>query len=170
MIVIFITVIWLFSEKSISYSEPQEAIFAVKKDIELIPAYKINSNALFFFIKDKNNLGATCVRKGLWGWKADFLTWGPMDNKRNHEKLNGYQGYGKNLLFGLIKDGDDRLLQLDDKNATILNLEMLPAEVVEEYQLKGLYIWYFESDTALEEGTIKLINKTTEEVLDEIYL
>jgi len=170
VIVIFITVIWLFSDKSISYPEPQEAIFGVEKDLALIPAYKINSNALFFFIKDKNNLGATYARKGLWGWKADFLTWDPMDNKRNYEKLNGYQGYGENLLFGLIKDGDDRLLQLDDKNATILNLEMLPAEVVEEYQLKGLYIWYFESDTALEEGTIKLINKSTEEVLDEIDL
>ncbi|MFT9818431.1 aspartyl-tRNA synthetase [Lysinibacillus sp. NPDC056185] len=170
VIAIFITVIWFVSDKSISYPEPQEAIFAVEKDLALIPAYKINSNALFFFIKDKNNLGATYVRKGLWGWKADFLAWGPMDNKRNYEKLNGYQGYGENLLFGLIKDGDDRLLQLDDKNATILNLEMLPAEVLEEYQLKGLYIWYFESDTALEEGTIKLINKSTEEVLDEIDL
>ncbi|GAB0166962.1 hypothetical protein LSPCS325_03990 [Lysinibacillus sp. CTST325] len=119
VIVIFITVIWLFSEKSSSYSEPQEAIFAVEKDLELIPGYKINSNALFFFIKDKNNLGAIYARKGLWGWKAEFLTWGPMDHNRNYEKLNGYQGHGENLIFGLIKDGDNRLLQLDDKNATI---------------------------------------------------
>ncbi|MEY9978679.1 aspartyl-tRNA synthetase [Lysinibacillus sp. RC79] len=170
VIAIFITVIWLVSDKSISYPEPQEAIFAVEKDLELIPAYKINSNALFFFIKDKNYLGATYARKGLWGWKAEFLTWEPMDHNINYEKLNGYKGHGENLIFGLIKDGDDRLLQLDDKNATILNLEMLPTEVVEEYQLKGLYIWYFESDTALEEGTIKLINKTTEKVLDEIDL
>lgn len=66
VIVIFITVIWLFSEKSSSYSEPQEAILAAEKDLVLIPAYKINSNALFFFIKDKNNLGATYVGKGLW--------------------------------------------------------------------------------------------------------
>lgn len=170
VIVIFITVIWLFSEKSSSYSDPQEAIFAVEKDLVLIPAYKINSDALFFFIKDKNNLGATYVREGLLGWKAGFLTWSSMDNKRNYENLNGYQGQGGNLIFGLIKDGDDRLIQFDDKNATILNLEMLPTEVVEEYHLKGLYIWYFESDTALEEGKIKLINKTTEEVIDEINL
>ncbi len=51
VIVIFIIVIWLVSEKSSSYSEPQEAIFAVEKDLELTPAYKINSYALFFFHK-----------------------------------------------------------------------------------------------------------------------
>ncbi|WP_285395451.1 aspartyl-tRNA synthetase [Lysinibacillus sp. fls2-241-R2A-57] len=170
VIAIFIIVIWLISEKSISYSEPQEAILAVEKDLVLIPAYKINSNSLFFFIKDQNNLGVTYVREGLWGWKVEFLTWISMDKNRNYENLNGYQRYDENLIFGLIKDGDDRLLQLDDKKATILNLEMLPTEVVEKHQLKGLYIWYFESDTALEEGTIKLINKATKEVIDEINL
>lgn len=170
VIAIFITVIWVISEKFISYSEPQEAIFAVEKDLVLIPAYKINRNALFFFIKDKNNLGATYVREGLFGWKAEFLSWSPMNLERNYENLNGQQGHGENLIFGLIKDGDDRLIQLGDKSAKILNLEMLPTEVVEEYHLTGLYIWYFEIDTALEEGKIKLINKTTEEVIEEIDL
>ena len=166
----FIIVIWLISEKSISYSEPQEAILAVEKDLELIPAYKINNNSLFFFIKDQNNLGATYVREGLLGWKAEFLTWSSIDINRNDENLKGYQRYGENLLFGLIKNGNDRLLQLDDKSATILSLEILPTEVVEKHQLKGLYIWYFESDTALNEGTVKLINKNTKEVIDEIDL
>lgn len=156
--------------KSISYPEPQEAIFAVEKDLVLIPAYKINRNALFFFIKDKNNLGATYVREGLFGWKAEFLSWSPMDYERNYENLNGQQGHGENLIFGLIKDGDDRLIQLDGENAKILDLGMLPSEVVEGNQLKGLYIWYFESETAIEEVKIKLISKTTEEVIDEIDL
>ena len=168
VIAIFITVIWGISEKSISYPEPQEAIFAVENDLVLIPAYKINGNALFFFIKDKNNLGATYVRKGLFGWKAEFLSWSPMDYERNYHNLNGIQGHGENLIFGLIKDGDDRLIQLEGKNAKILDLEMLPSKVVEENQLKGLHIWYFESETALGEGKIKLINKTTEEVIEEI--
>ncbi|WP_339215931.1 aspartyl-tRNA synthetase [Solibacillus sp. FSL W8-0372] len=170
VIAIFITVIWIISGKSNSYSKPQEAIFAVENDLVLIPAYKINRNALFFFIKDKNNLGATYVRKGLFGWKAEFLSWSPMDYERNYENLNGYQGHGENLIFGLIKDSDDLLIQLGDKSAKILNLEMLPTEVVEEYQLAGLYIWYFEIDTALEEGKIRLINNTTEEVIEEIDL
>jgi len=170
VIAIFIIVIWLISDKSISYSEPQEAILAVEKNVVLIPAYKINNHALFFFIKDQNNLGATYVREGLWGWKTEFLAWSTIDKNRNYEKLTGYQGYGENLIYGLINGGDDRVLQLDDKKATILSLGMLPSEVVEEYQLKGLSIWYFESDTALKEGTIKLMNKTTKELIDEIDL
>lgn len=168
VIAIFITVIWGISEKSISYPEPQEAIFAVEDDLVLISAYKINGNALFFFIKDKNNLGATYVQKGLFGWKAEFLSWSPMDYERNYDNLNGIQGHGENLVFGLIKDGDERLIQLEGKNAKILELEMLPSKVVEENQLNGLYIWFFESETALGEGKIKLINKTTEEVIEEI--
>lgn len=110
VIAIFITVIWVIPEKSISYSEPQEAILAVEKDLILIPAYKINRNGLFFFIKDKNNLGATYVREGLFGWKAEFLSWSPMNPERNYKNLNGHQGHGDNLIFGLIKDGDDRLI------------------------------------------------------------
>ena len=170
VIAFFITVIWVISEKSISYSEPQEAILAVEKDLVLIPAYKLNRNALFFFIKDKNNLGATYVREGLFGWKAEFLSWSPMNLERNYEDLNGQQGHGEHLIFGLIKDGDDRLIQLGDQSAKILNLEVLPTEIVAEYELTGLSIWYFEIDTALEEDKIKLINKTTEEVIEEIDL
>ncbi|WP_255421087.1 hypothetical protein [Paenisporosarcina sp. OV554] len=41
---------------------------------------------------------------------------------------------------------------------------MLPNNVVEEYQLEGLYIWYFESENALDGGEINLINKYTEEL------
>lgn len=168
VIAIFITVIWVIPDKSISYSEPQEALLAVEKELVLIPAYKLNRNALFFYIKDKNNLGATYVREGMFGWKIDYLSWSPINLERTYENLNGHQGHGEHLIFGLIKDGDDRLIQLGDQSAKILNLEMLPAEVVKDYQLTGLSIWYFEIDTALEVGKIKLINKTTEEVIDEI--
>ena len=48
---ILIAVIWVTSAKSDSYSEPQEALFAIDNGLLLIPSYKINDKALFFFIK-----------------------------------------------------------------------------------------------------------------------
>jgi hypothetical protein len=172
VILITISLIWFISEKSNSYSEPNEALLAIEKDLLLLPAYKINGDALFFFIKDKNNLGATYVKEGLLGWKSGMLTWSPMDNKRNYEKLNGYQGHSDNLIYGLINinDGDEKYIKIDENNANLLNLEMLPPHIVEEYQLKDIYIWYFESDTAPDDGEIKLINKNTDEVIDTIDL
>ena len=79
------------------------------------------------FIKNTNNLGAAYVQKGLFGWKAEMLTWSPMDNERSYENLNGYQGYGENLIYGLIRQGNERLVQIGENHATILNLAaMLP--------------------------------------------
>ncbi|NEY71409.1 aspartyl-tRNA synthetase [Bacillus mesophilus] len=172
VILITISLIWFIAEKSNSYSEPNEALLAIDKDLLLYPAYKRNGNALFFFIKDKNHLGATYVKKGLFGWKSGMLTYSPMDHKRNYEKLNGYQGHSDNLIYGLIKikDGDEKYIKIDENNANLLSLEMLPSYIVEEYQLEDIYIWYFESDTALEVGEIKLMNKNTDEVIDTIDL
>lgn len=45
---------------------------------------------------------------------------------------------------------------------------MLPNNVVEEYKLGGLYIWYFESENALDSEKIKLINKNTKEQIDSL--
>lgn len=86
------------SEKSSSYSEPQEALLD-DKDMLLVPAYKMNGEALFFFIKDKNYLGATYVKEGLFGWKTGVLTWGSMGIK-GYEKLSGSSGHGDNLSMG----------------------------------------------------------------------
>lgn len=170
VILIFISVFWVKLEKSDSYSEPHEALFAIDKNLLLISAYKINDKALFFFIKDKNNLGATYVQKSPFGWKSGMLTCSPMNNERSYETLSGYQGHGENLIYGLIKHGDDRLIQIGENTATILNLAMLSPSEVAKYRLEGLYIWYFESDTFLNEGEIKLINKNTKDVLDIINL
>ncbi|MEH7225716.1 aspartyl-tRNA synthetase [Bacillus sp. JJ1566] len=167
-IFIIISIIWIMSEKSDSYSEPQEAIFAIDHDLVLIPGYKSNGKALFFFIKDTNNVGATYVQEGIFGWKADTLTWSPMDFARNYEKLSGYQGYGEKLVYGLIKHGDERLIQIGENQARILNLEMLPPAELEKFHLEGLYIWYFESDQPLNGGEIKLLDKSTDEELDTI--
>ena len=164
LITILIVVIWVMSEKSDSYSEPQEALFAVDNDLSLIPSYNINDKALFFFIKGADNLGAAYSRKGLFGWKAEMLTWSPMDNERSYENLNSYQVHGENLIYGLIRHGDDRLVQIGENRATILDLAiMLPPSEVEKLRLEGLYIWYFESDKPLNGGEIKLLNKDTGE-------
>jgi hypothetical protein len=91
-----------------------------------------------------------------------------MDNNRSYENLNSYQVHGENLIYGLIRQGDDRLVQIGENHATILDLAMLPPSEVEKLRLEGLYIWYFESDKPLNEGEIKLLNKDTGEELDTI--
>ncbi|WML44133.1 hypothetical protein [Neobacillus sp. PS3-40] len=68
--------IWFMNEKSHSYQEPQEALLAIDKNLLLIPAYKVNGESLYFFIKDKDSLGASFVRKGILGWRAGMLSWG----------------------------------------------------------------------------------------------
>ena len=73
--------IWIMSEKSSSYSEPSEALFAIDQEMVLIPGYKKDDEALYFFIKDKNYFGATHVKRGIFGWKTGVLTWGSSDFK-----------------------------------------------------------------------------------------
>ncbi len=169
IILIFVFVfIWGMGERASSYSEPSKALFAIDQDMELIPGYKMDDEALYFFIKDKNYLGATFVKKGLFGWKTGMLTWGSADFKVSSENLNGHSGHGENLIYGLIKNGDERIIKMGENEAKLLNLEMLPNSIVQEYQLQDMYIWYFESETALDSGEIKLLNKSTEEQLDSV--
>lgn len=166
--VILITVIWGVFEKLQSYAEPQEAILAIENDLVLILGYKLNNKALFFFIKDGNNLGSTYVNEGLFGWKVDMLTWGPMDHERNYEQLSGYKGYGENLVYGLMRHGHERQIQIGENQARILDLAMLPSNEVEKYNLEGLYIWYFESETSISGEEIKLLDKYTGEEIDSV--
>lgn len=167
LVAIILAFTWVITEKSDSYSEPQEALFAVDHDLTLIPSYKINDKALFFFIKDTNNLGAAYVQEGLFGWKADILTWSPMGSNRDYnDNLNWIQGQGENLLYGLIRNGDDRIVKVGEEQATILNLAMLPIKEIEEHQLDGLYIWYLESSQPLTSGEIRLMDRETGKELD----
>lgn len=169
LLMVFISFfIWFMSEKSSSYSEPSEALFAIDQDMILIPGYKMDDEALYFFIKDKNYLGATYVKKGLFGWKAGMLTWESSNFKVSSDNLNGHSGHGENLIYGLIKKGDERIIKMGENEAKLLNLEMLPNSIVEEYQLQDIYIWYFESEIALNGGEIKLLNKSRGEQLDSL--
>lgn len=164
LILVLLSVIWVISVKLDSYSEPQEAVFANENDLTLIPGYKNNNKALFFYIKGENHLGATYVQNGLFGWRPKMFTWSPMDKKRDYENLSGYQIHGGNLIYGLIRRGDERLVQVGENDAKMLNLAMLPPNKVEKLQLEDLYLWYFESETPLNGEEIKLFNNTGEEI------
>jgi hypothetical protein len=60
------------------------------------------------------------------------------------------------------------MIKMGENEAKLLNLEMLPNNIVEEYQLQDTYIWYFESEIAFDSGEIKLLNKSTGEQLDSV--
>lgn len=167
IVVIALTASWAYAESQDSYSEPHKAIQAVDKDLKLIPAYKLGDESLYFFIKDKTNLGATKVRKGIFGWKSGEFTWGPLDPGRDYEKLQGIQGHGEGLVYGLIRNGDEKVVTVDGHEASIVNLSLLSPSVVKEYQLEGLYLWYFESDT---HEQVKLLRKDTQEIIDSVDL
>jgi hypothetical protein len=170
IVVIALFAAWAYAEDQDSYTEPYKAIQAVDKDLQLIPAYKIGDESLYFFIKDKTNLGATMVRKGIFGWKSGMFTWGPLDLGREYEKLQGIQGHGEDLVYGLIRNGDERVVIVGDQEATLLNLALLSPSVVKEYQLEGLYLWYVESDKNPNAQQVNLLRKDTREVIDSIDL
>ncbi len=167
---VLIAFVWGMIAKSESYSEPQEALWSKDSDIVLIPSYQLKDKALFFFIKNPNHIGAAYVEKGLFGWSAQMLTWSQIDMERGYEKLDDLKGHGGSLIYGLIRNGDERLVKIGESYATILDLgDILPPNEVEKYRLKGLFIWYFESHTSLNEEEITLINKTTQEELDVYF-
>lgn len=167
---VLIAFVWGMIAKSESYSEPHEALWSKDRDIVLIPSYQLKDKALFFFIKNPNHLGAAYVEKGLFGWSAQMLTWSQMDMERGYEKLDDLKGHGGSLIYGLIRNGDERLVKIGESYATILDLDViLPPNEVEKYRLEGLFIWYFESHTSLNEEEITLMNKITQEELDAYF-
>ena len=166
---ISVLLVYLFlSEISNSYSEPSEALLAADDNLVLIPAYKLDDDSLYFFIKDQENLGASFIHNGLFGWKAEDLTWSRFDTNIRNSQLNDFHGYEDDLIYGLIKNGDELIVKKDEDVARMLNLEMLPRNIVEDYHLQDLYLWYIKSDSALEKGEITLINKYSEEVIDVV--
>ncbi|MCR8853620.1 aspartyl-tRNA synthetase [Lysinibacillus fusiformis] len=167
---VLIAFVWGMIAKSESYSEPQEALLSKDSDLVLIPSYQLKDKALFFFIKKTNHIGAAYVEKGLFGWNAQMLTWSQMNMERGYEKLDDIKGHGDSLIYGLIRNGDERLVKIGESYATILDLAViLPPSEVENYRLKGLFIWYFEGHTSPNEEEITLINKITQEELDAYF-
>lgn len=170
LVLLAITVGWFLYENSTSYAHPQEAILVKESNLHLIPSGELfDGDALFFLIKDQNQFGVTTAHEGLFGWKAEPITWNPIDMVRNDEQLNRYQTYGEHLIYGLIKNGTERTIKLYENDAHIIHI-MLPANIIEEYQLENWYIWYFERNTVEEEGKIILINNQSQEIMDSINL
>lgn len=170
LILIFIIgfIIWAMAERSESFQQPNEALLAYDKDLVLIPGYKHDDQALFFFIKNETYLGAAYVHKGFFGWKAGMLTWSSMDRQENNAGLDSYSGHGDHLIYGLIRHGDERIIQIGEHEAKMLNLEMLPQNEVEQFRLKELYLWYFESDSSSSREEVKLIDKNTGVEIDSL--
>ncbi|REB05530.1 aspartyl-tRNA synthetase [Sporosarcina sp. BI001-red] len=161
--------IWYFIESEESYETPQEAVLAVNPDLLLIPGYQLNKDSLFFFIKKTGALlGAIYAREGVLGWKAGFHTWGSSGINQDHTLFGGYQGQG-NLKYGFIKLKDGQVLQMDNERVVTLDLNMMGEEIVEQYDVNGLYIWYVELDEMDDQmKVLQLIDEETDEVLDEI--
>ncbi|MRX72437.1 aspartyl-tRNA synthetase [Bacillus lacus] len=164
-----IFIMWFVSEKSRSYSEPQDPLVAFDKDILLIPAYKGNNEALYFFIKEHHNLGAAFVEEGLLGWKARMFSWSPMGTKYT-DRLNGYKGHGDQLIYGLIQKDDDRIIKVNGEKAEILPLAALPEKEQKEYGLENMCLWYFKSDMPLKGGNIELVDNHTGEQIDRLEI
>lgn len=165
-----VAVAWFLDAKAQYYTEPNEALLAVENNMVLIPGYKMDKEALYFFFKGENGLGATYINKGLLGWKAGALSWSQMGTHKDSELLTNSQGLDDRLHYGIIqiKDGDNRSVQMNGTNAVLLNLEMLPMETVEEYELEDTFIWYFESDTPLDNPEVQLIDNDTGDVIDSL--
>lgn len=160
--------IWSISENKISYEEPQEALLAENKNLILIPAYKIQDEALYFFIKESNNIGAAMVKKGLFGWKSDYLVWSTTVDTITDEQIRGYQTYGEEIIFGLMKNGQDLTVMIDDIPAGKINLEASLYNSSVEMDLKNVYLWYFKKDdlSNINDQQLHLVNQHTYEKLD----
>ena len=99
LFLISVLLVYLFlSEISNSHSEPSEALLAADDNLVLIPAYKLDDDSLYFFIKDQENLGASFIHNGLFGWKAEDLTWSRFDTNIRNSQLNDFHGYGDDLI------------------------------------------------------------------------
>lgn len=166
MIVLSAFIIWSISENKSSYDEPQEALLAENEDLVLIPAYVSQDEALFFFIRNENSLGAAKVYKNLWGWKSEFLTWSSFNSITTGEKIGGYQIYGDELVFGLMEKGDDRVMIINNIPATTINLELSLPDEADNDRLSDLYLWYFETDDLLDETNLNLVDRNTNEEID----
>ncbi|WP_216827529.1 aspartyl-tRNA synthetase [Alkalihalobacterium elongatum] len=168
-ITLVLSAFWINSERSMSYPEPHEAMFANDKNLVLIPAYKLNNEALFFFIKDQQFFGAAKLNKGLFGWKQPLMAWDPMSDRSTYDIPGSLQGYGDYLVYGLIKNNDaDYRIEVNEKDAVILPFAMLPPEKVKAYELEDLYLWYFESKEPLHHGRIEFLNRDTLELIERV--
>lgn len=158
--------IWSISESKISYEEPQEALLAENDELVLIPTYKTPDEALFFFIENKNDFGAVMVYKHIFGWKTDFRTGSSMNSLLTEKKIGGYQTHGDEIIYGLMKGGDNRVIMVDNDPAITINLEIMLPDESGNGDLDGLYLWYYETDDLEKLTSLSLVDQSTNEEID----
>ncbi|MGR9050442.1 hypothetical protein ACQ4XT_17560 [Halobacillus faecis] len=170
VIVLFPIVLWAAIGKSDAYVEPEEALHATEKGLTLIPVKQLNGEAFFFFIKDDLHIGAVKVQKSLFGWEAGMFSFNPLNRGRMGERLNRIFVHGDDLLYGVIRKGDERSVKVGNDKATMLDVTaVLPESEWIKHQWKGLYIWYIEKDLH-SHNEIELIHRQDREVIDSMVL
>lgn len=156
-------ILWLVAEKSMSYSEPYEALMNAEEDLVVIPVYKLNDESLFFFFKN-SNLGASFIQKGLFGWKSGALSYIQIEEVM-HDQINVVRGYGDHLIYGLV--AKENYIKVNGKRAEHVYLDIkLDTEVLEQNRLENTTIWYFIKDSSLGQNKIELFHADTDERLD----
>lgn len=161
--------IWLIVDFNLSYAEAETALEIPEGDYVVVQAYERNGEALFFIFNEHKDMGAKYVSKGWFGWKTGESTWVGL-NDVHLDKFYGYSELYDQLIFGLLENMDDKKVLVNGQQANVLNLDGSPDDLVEEFGLQDLTIWYVELEDDLEEGFIELIDEETGEVLDQMEI
>lgn len=162
---------WYTGEKERSFQEPSEALLALDSNLLLIPGFKENNVSLYFFMKDKNKVGATFLEHGIFGWKTEGdLLYTSMGNREGYEKLDKYVVHDDYFIYGLVRSDVQPIVKVNGNEATLLNLNMLDSSKVKEYELENMYIWYLEDGFPIADGKLELVNKETGELLTSTRL
>jgi hypothetical protein len=162
---------WFTGEKAKSFSEPNEALLDLDKDLLLIPVYKENNVSLYFFMKDNDKLGATFLEHGIFGWKTSGnLRYFPIKEHKVYEKLDRYIVHDEYFVYGLINSNVEPLIKLNGTDAKIINLASLDSAEIKEYNLENMYIWYYESEMPIANGKIEMFNTQTGDQIDTTVL
>ncbi|WP_146813411.1 hypothetical protein [Halobacillus faecis] len=167
--ILLLLAVWMMVGKAGAYDEPGEALHATEEGLTLIPVQQVDGEALFFFIKDDRHFGAAKVQKGIFGWKAGMMSMNPLDRERIGEELNRLFVHGYDLVYSLVRKGDERSVKVGDEKATMLNVKSLLPEESEWIKLrwKDLYVWYIEKPFH-SDNEIKLLHKPDGEVIDSM--
>lgn len=164
---------WFYTEKSESFSEPQEALLNVEKDVLLIPAYKVEGESLYFLIKD-NQLGAAYIQEAIFGWKLGEgeIPFTSIGDRQDYEKLSHYKVHDDFLVYGLIKNVENSIIKVNGEEAKIISLESIfSSSEIKENNFEGISLWYYEKfNEVLSEGKIEVFNKDTQKLTDSTDL
>lgn len=159
--------IWLIVDFNLSYAEAETALEIPEGDYVVVQAYERKGEALFFIFNEHMDMGAKYVSKGWFGWKTGESAWVGMIGV-HLDKFYGYNVLDDQLIFGLLENMDGKKVYLDGQQANVVDLNEITDDLVEEFGLQDLTIWYVELEDDLEEGFIELIDEETGEVLDQM--